>query len=130
MWKQTVIAIFMVFMLCSGAVALERSFAWTPNSETNLAGYKIYYGSQSGNYTAEVDCGLPEIQDDQIIYTMDMPNGELWVAATAYDADGFESDFSNEVHLMPVPPGRVDNFRAVTIHFNQDGSITVVVNEP
>lgn len=42
-----------------------------------------------------------------------LPNGELFFAATAYDNDGNESIYSNEISLRldTVPPGRPLNFK-------------------
>jgi hypothetical protein len=57
----------------------------------DLAGYKIYYGTSSGNYTKSVDVG------NVTIYTMkNLPTGTVHFALTSYDKAGNESDFSDE----------------------------------
>src|SRR5256885_15055841 len=48
-------------VLCSLAPALSSAaqvtLAWDPNTETDLAGYKLYYGPSSGSYQSSVDVG-------------------------------------------------------------------------
>ncbi len=67
----------------------------------DLAGYKIYYGQSSGNYTVTVNVGnvtsypLPDLAEGKTYY----------FAATAYDVSGNESGFSNEVSAE-VPPSQ------------------------
>ena len=43
------------FYNISSLQAAEATFTWTPNSESNLAGYKIYYGTSSGDYSNAID---------------------------------------------------------------------------
>ncbi len=73
--------------------------AWDPDNVSDLAGYKIYYGTASGNYQGNIDVG------NVTTYTL---NGltigtTYYVAATAYTVSGLESSFSNEV-MYTVPP--------------------------
>jgi hypothetical protein len=59
---------------------------------TDLAGYKIYYGTISGNYTEVIDVG------NVITYKVEgRQPGTYYFAVTAYDTSGNESDYSNEV---------------------------------
>ncbi len=75
------------------------SLAWnapTTNTDgtslTDLAGYKVYYGPSSGNYTKSVDVG------NITSYTLNnLSTGTYYIAVTAYDAAGTESGYSNEV---------------------------------
>ncbi len=59
---------------------------------TNLAGYKIYYGTSSGNYTRIIDVG--NVTTSVI---NNLAPGTYYFTTTAYDASGIESDYSNEV---------------------------------
>ena len=58
-----------------------------------MAGYKIYYGTASGNYQRSVEAG------NVTSYTLsDLAIGETYyAAATAYTTSGLESTYSNEV---------------------------------
>lgn len=78
----------------------EAHFSWNPNQETYLAGYKIYYSTVSGRYDHVVDVGNPVIQGDTVQATVGglLADGTTYYfAATAYDRNGFESDYSREV---------------------------------
>ena len=84
----------------SSSTTLQQAhFSWRPNQETTLAGYKIYYSTVSGRYDHVVDVGNPVIQGDTVQATVGGLAGgtTYYFAATAYDRDGFESDYSGEV---------------------------------
>ena len=60
---------------------------------TNLAGYKIGYGLMSGVYDYEIDVSNAGI----MTYVVEnLSPGEWFFAVSAYDAEGLESDLSNE----------------------------------
>ena len=96
--------IFLFFFFAVAAQANEAKFAWLPNTETNLAGYKIYYGTASRSYTNSVDVGNPPAVDGRVTASLSGFTGgsTYYFAATAYDTDGFESDYSTEV-VWTVP---------------------------
>ncbi len=68
---------------------------------TDLAGYKLYYGPSSGNYTGSIDVEdttsveIATIID--VIYETLPVSDTVCFAVTAYDTLGNESDYSNEV---------------------------------
>ena len=81
------------------APGITVTFSWLPNEETNLAGYKIHYGTTSGSYSTTIDMGNPAQVDGRI-------QGEIngleegvtyYFAATAYNNKGQESDYSTEI---------------------------------
>ncbi|GJQ59548.1 MAG: hypothetical protein SCALA701_23490 [Candidatus Scalindua sp.] len=85
---------------------LELTFEWEPNAESELAGYKIYYGKSSRNYNSQVDVG------NTTSHTLtDLVSGETYyIAATAYDFSKNESDYSQEVVYTALPAnGIIDN---------------------
>ncbi len=104
---------FMLFFsLTSSALGAEVQFSWTPNSEPTLAGYKIYYGTASGDYTTVIDVGNPAAVDNEIIYSVTgLSTGiTYYFTATAYDTDGFESDYADEIiWICPDSPAPVAN---------------------
>ncbi len=80
------------------------SLAWDRPSDVGVKGYWIYYGWVSRTYTNSVNVG--NVTNAPLI----VPNGADYFAATAYDASGAESDFSNEARYVPVipPPGKTN----------------------
>ena len=77
----------------------QVTFAWDPNTEQDLAGYKIYYATSSNNYTLSVDVGK------NTTYTLSgLENGKTYYfVSTAYDTEGYESDFSNKLSFTTPP---------------------------
>ncbi len=75
-------------------------FSWQPNSEPNLAGYKIHYGTTSETYTNTTDVGNPPPSGDNKIhdYIQNLVEGTTYFfVSTAYDTEGNESGYSSEV---------------------------------
>jgi hypothetical protein len=85
--------VFALFCLASvESLAADIQLAWDPNPETDLAGYKVYYGLAPGNYSVAVNLG------NQTTYTVaGLASGTYYFVVTAYNSAGLESDVSNEV---------------------------------
>ena len=91
------------------AQAQQVQLTWDAPLQTNgtpvpnLAGYKLYYGSQSGQYPTMIPVGM------KTTYTVtNLSAGRTYYfAAKAYNSTGMESAFSNEVSVtLPTnPPG-------------------------
>ena len=60
---------------------------------TDLAGYRVYYGLSSRNYTGEHPVTDPSASSASVT----APAGTYYVAMTALDGDGNESAYSNEI---------------------------------
>jgi len=101
------LAVLLVLLAACPALAAELKFSWLPNTEKDLAGYRIYYGSASRKYAGFVDMGMPAVVAGKIVVKAEIPYGNGFFAATAYNAAGFESDFSNEAtgNIPPLAPG-------------------------
>jgi hypothetical protein len=77
------------------------TFSWVPPTEnsngsalTNLAGYKIHYGTASQDYTQVVAVNNPSLSR----YVLDsLPNGIFYFAISAYNSAGVESTLSGEI---------------------------------
>jgi chitinase len=67
--------------------------AWDRNSESNIAGYRLYYGTASRNYTANLDVG----NTTQHKVTGLAAGATYYFAVTAYDTSGTQSAYSAEV---------------------------------
>lgn len=77
-------------------------FSWIPNAETNIAGYKIHYGTSSDGiypYSVDVNNIIPNSEDGRIHGSVnDLVVGiTYYFVCTAYNASGKNSDFSNRV---------------------------------
>jgi Malectin domain/Fibronectin type III domain len=89
------------FVLSSMAAAASVTVAWDAVSSPEVAGYKVYYGNASQTYSSSVNVGntttaaLSGLDQSEVYY----------LAVTAYDVDGNESDFSNEVMYDPTQVG-------------------------
>jgi hypothetical protein len=102
-------------------------FTWQPNTEPNLAGYKIHHGVASGEYDSVVDAQLPALDDQgRVKFCHTYQNTDMYFAATAYDSDNFESDYSSEVFVEQSqvdinPPAEFQKESVtvnVTVNFN------------
>ncbi len=75
--------------------------AWTPPTQnedgsalTDLSGYKIHYGDASKSYTQSISVSNPGLTR----YVLEsLPTGKHYIAMTAYNTSGAESEFSPEV---------------------------------
>ena len=82
------------------ALAGEMSLTWDPVSDSDLAGYRVYYGTSPSSYTDSKDVGMAT----QTTLTGLDPCTVYHVAVKAYDEGGLESlNYSNEVAGLPRP---------------------------
>ena len=116
----------LIFTLCLILFAMPAfgatfSFAFDPptmNEDgsplTDLAGYRLHWGMASGNYDQFCEGNDPAATT--VDCTIDgMENVILYFALTAFDEDGNESGYSNEVAvpLGPTIPAAPANLRLV-----------------
>ena len=109
--------LLMPVLVCAGTSWIE--LAWDANSETDLAGYRVYQSTMSGQYERVVDnpstpylAGEVDAATTGIVLTGLVDGTYYWVV-TAFDTEGHESLYSNEVsetmdtetNLPPAPPG-------------------------
>jgi len=70
----------------------------SPLNFSDLAGYKIYYGPASGNYTSNITAENMNVTSEQVT---NLTKGQAYyLAVTAYDIYGIESGYSNEVRKI------------------------------
>jgi len=83
---------FEVFNIGDGTLFLD----WAPNIESDLVGYRIYYGLESGDYDSV-----------KIVYSAGDTLGNLiedatyYLALSAFDNEGYESILTEEVVIVP-----------------------------
>jgi hypothetical protein len=82
-----------VAIMAANAFAGQATLAWDPNGESNLAGYKIHYGTASDSYTVHLD--VHKVTS----YTVTgLTAGQTYYfAASAYNTSGNESGYSRSV---------------------------------
>ncbi len=80
------------------------TLAWTPPTQNddgstlnNLAGYKIYYGTEPGDYTNQVRVDNPGLSS---FVVGNLTPTTYFFAATAFNTSGIESDFTNEIAVL------------------------------
>src|SRR5262245_55847390 len=75
----------------------SASLAWTANTEGDLQGYRVYYGSSSGSYFQQTGGGVDAGQATQFVVNGLVAGQTYYFALSAYDSAGNESALSNEV---------------------------------
>lgn len=92
----------------SQVVAISATITWTapvakadgsPLSLADIGGYRVYYGTSSGNYTNRVD-----VDDGTAVQVTlsGLPAGKYYFVVTIYDVSGAESKFSPVVTKMII----------------------------
>ena len=92
-WLKLAILIVFMIQFAQLAHASGVSISWLRNSENDVAGYKVYYGTAHRNYQHYIDIGLFTTA------LIDSLSGGVtyYFAVTAYDNLGNESAYSQEV---------------------------------
>jgi len=82
-----------ILLFALSAHAADVTLSLNPNSTTEPAGYRLYYGLTSHAYTSSADLGF-RAKDVKFTVPLDLQQGEVYYfAATAYDAQANESSF-------------------------------------
>jgi len=113
---EQAIVFFCIILLPAAAAAAQVTLAWDANSEADLAGYKVYYNHSSegppyeGTGAAEgdspINVPLASLTDpDNPEFTLHgvSDTEPCYIVVTAYDVDGNESGYSNQVVYQPEP---------------------------
>jgi hypothetical protein len=91
----------LVIATCLSAAAAEAGvrLAWDANTESNLAGYRVSYGTTSRQYTTTIDVGnVTEFE-----FFEPNPSVRYFISVRAYNSAGVLGPYSNEVATTPVP---------------------------
>jgi len=113
MKKLLISVVVFLFMSGMAMAASSVTFEWDANSETDLAGYRLYQSQELGVYTfgdgnqvATIPVGTETVE------ITDVADGTYFWVLTAYDISGNESLPSNEVtaSLDSTAPESPKNF--------------------
>jgi len=122
----------MILILHNGiAFAADAVLSWDPNTETDLAGYKVYYGTASGVYTSSISVGFTSTPTAPQYLVGNLNGGTTYYfSITSFDSSANESGFSSEVSkTFPAEAtGSMDitDFTAIP----GEGQITLSWNDP
>lgn len=97
-WFSVLVSAFCI--LPSAFSAQSVTLAWDPNPENDIGGYIVYYGPASRNYTNAVNVG--NVTTNTVSGLVD--GATYFFAVTAFNTNGLESDFSDEVSYAPPNP--------------------------
>jgi len=84
---------------------------WNASPSENITNYWIYYGDSTGYYTNKIAVG--NTTSATLASPLIVRGSVYYIAATAQDINGLESEFSNELIIsvpgLPLPPGQLRN---------------------
>ena len=91
--RKFITALFVLLLTAAPVAAGTVTLAWSPNPEPDVAGYVVYWGNASGQYSSTVDVGgslsFQFVEPD--------PSLRYYFAVAAYNLDGGRSELSSEV---------------------------------
>jgi hypothetical protein len=103
--------------------AASVKLSWDPSPDVPVAGYAIYYGATSHMYTDKISLG----NATSVTISNLVAGTTYYFAATAYDAAGLESPFSNEA-MYAVPPDPLTEPPLLNPSLNSNGQFSFVVS--
>src|SRR5262249_5604790 len=102
--RQGTLTVFILALSALASISAHAAgsvtLAWDPSVSPNVTGYNLYYGAISRTYTNVVSAGPAT----SATISGPAPNTIYYFAATAYDSNGIESDFSIETNYFSTPP--------------------------
>ena len=114
--------------ITNGAVELN----WDANTESDLAGYKIYYAVNSPGFpyagTGATEGDSPIDGGNTTGFSLTgLPGGICYVVVTAYDADGNESWVSNEISVDVSTPENASVVINGGAEYTASGQVTLTL---
>ena len=110
--------ILFLFLLPKNVYSLDLTLAWNPNSEEDLAGYKIFSREDGQSYAYEEPAAWEGSGTTCTIYGLD-DHSTYYFVARAFDTRGSESGDSNEAYYAPVePPSGTIEISEVSVDHN------------
>lgn len=97
--------VLVILMFVGTALAGDIKIAWDANTETDLAGYNVYYGTVARTGVDPKVCNMcgyiAKVPLAKVVtYTLTglTVGTTYWISLTAFNTSGVESIFSNEVN--------------------------------
>ena len=110
---------FLLFQLCFASIMAQAAFgadvtlAWDPSASQSVAGYNVYFGTQSRTYGEPVDVG------NALTCTLTgLSSSTYYFAVTAYDSNGSESAYSGEVSTANTTTPVISSMTASVVASN------------
>ncbi|MPZ20649.1 MAG: hypothetical protein GEV06_22475 [Luteitalea sp.] len=97
--RATACALLGLALLPQDAAAGSVTLEWHANGEPDIAGYRLVYGTQPGDYTLEID-----VRNRTTFTVSDLASGRYYFAVTAYNTAGMTSLPSGEMQVTIPPP--------------------------
>ena len=101
--------------IISGVTPTTITLEWAPNPEKSVTGYLLYHGNASGKYLPPTDVGF---NTNYTIHKLNMKK-QWFFAVKAYDIEGNQSDYSNEVAMNQIVTSRSELMGSGTIQPTQ-----------
>ena len=109
---RAAVILTILLALVPSAGAADVSLAWDHSPSAGVIGYRIYIGKTSRTYWTPITIGY------QTTYTVQgLGPGTYYFAATAFNANGNESDFSNEVSQVIKEPAFSVTSTSASLHW-------------
>ena len=111
MKKLCFMLLLLLLTFCVSCFAGTASLSWDASASMTVTGYKVYYGVTSHVYSTPIIIG------NVTSYALTtIPDGIYFIAVTAFDAQGNESDFSNEIMTTIITIAAPTNVKRTTVN--------------
>jgi len=125
MLLNSVLAAILSLGVSSTSSAFTVNLQWDPNTESDLAGYKVYYSADPASLVGSTPIDVHN-QTTASVSGLD-PDKAYNFAVTAYNAAGQESSFSNVVAVAEQSPPTV-SITSPSGSTNVSGTVSVTVS--
>lgn len=114
--KTLITALAIILLSATAWAETNVTLTWDPNTEPDLAGYNVYMSGVSGQPGTQVMSVTTPTAT-----LLDLPDGPAYFVVTAFDTEGMESGYSNQVgKVLNAPPGVPQGFTiTITITVTQ-----------
>jgi len=122
--------------LATSVYAMTVTFTCDPNTEADLAGYKIYKSDTHGGPYTLVNSFAYGPGVEPIMVVPDLTNNKrIYFVATAFDVEGLESEYSNEVNVSsndnrPPQSPILRIFRWILSLFTGNSELSIIDIQP